>query len=437
MSLVTRKYIALFCAVGACTYVAACGDSNSEPDARIPNEFDAAGPDAGPDAAPPDATILSGTLAVIDTATTNVAADLPPSSGAVISVSFTDPKQDTGSVVVNTGQPGCKVIVYDLDATPPQHPAPELDQGAVTITGTDSPAGLCAFNAKAMKYVCVAGAPTAMPGGTVVTPGADPTKPATIANFMVDWSAADPVGMQVQLSGFANDKNNGVFPVVGVADAPDPAPQGHHVLAIGNPGAAAETLATATSATFFTGAGPTPVKRPFLKHGVDIKIEKAMGSIVAAITFTLKASGLADPAATPAIAPFKLDDASVKPEAMPLTATGDLNFSCSGAGGSCGDSSTTTGVLPAIVVQGSTTDGDLTDVPTFKMPAPKHKFATFSCSGIGSSVQLKMAAWAAVLATNPTKIETHVVRGAGVLDQKGIKPNAIVGASLVGWTVKK
>src|SRR5262245_37644910 len=124
MSLVTRKHLALICAVGASTYLAACGDSNSEPDARIANTFDAAGPDAAPpDAKPPDQPV-SGTVAVVDIDLVNL---LGPAhlTGSAVAVSFTDPDSDKGkqSVFCTTGpcelgtSPVGKCVVHVYDVT--------------------------------------------------------------------------------------------------------------------------------------------------------------------------------------------------------------------------------------------------------------------------------------------------------------------------------
>jgi hypothetical protein len=275
MRFIGTKFIALMCAACATASFAACGDNDSQPDARVPTEFDGATPGA------PDAGPVSGTIAVLDLRVTNNLGPLQLAGGA-IAVSFSRPSEDKGDEVVNTGLVGCVVTVYDLDANPPKLPAPELDEGDVTITGTASPAGVCKFNTTAKDYVCVAGA-VALPAGTIV--GAGPQAgTATVTNLTVDWSTNDPVGMFVTMSGFAMPANNGTFAVLAVADAPSPAPAGNnHVLVIANASPAAETTTAAASATFIAGAGPTPAHRDFLVANDQITINKAAGMEVPAI----------------------------------------------------------------------------------------------------------------------------------------------------------
>jgi hypothetical protein len=119
---------------------------------------------------------------------------------------------------------------------------------------------------------------------------------------------------------------------------------------------------------------------------------------------------------------------------MPTTApTADFLVTCDPAnGGSCGDPGSTG--QNAFIVNGRTTDGSITNTRPFDMPAPVHKFATFSCNALsGTSVTIKKEAWAAVLGTSPTRIETRVIRGKAKLGAT-TNTNVVVGHSLVGYT---
>ena len=444
MRLMSNKYLALFCALVASAYLGACGDDDDDGDDDVPT-IDAgvdastidgsvdAGIDAGPD--------IAGTIAVLDIRVTNDftgnTPPVPPLAGAAVAVSFFDEATDTGVVQPGASPLGCTVVVYDLETDPPQHPGPEIDEGAVTVTGTASPVGQCNFIAPVGDYVCFPGPAVGLPAGTVMLDAPNPAPPGTslIVSSTIDWTDQDPVGAQAQVSGFSA-ANNGVFPVLGVTDStPGDGDDDHHALLIGKVTAAPDPLAAAGGLQFITGAGPTPAQRDFLNLTGEITISKAAGAHTPAITdFKVTPAGSADPAND--IGPLALTTASPKPEAMPLEDPGAAGFtmSCDGAGGSCGSPGAGTGLLTGFTVTGSTTDADVSAVAPFAMPKAVKKFATFTCSSTtGKSVKITQAAWNAVLGTNPTRIETRVIKSQAKLD---IIPgtNIVVGHSLVGWT---
>jgi hypothetical protein len=65
------------------------------------------------------------------------------------------------------------------------------------------------------------------------------------------------------------------------------------------------------------------------------------------------------------------------------------------------------------------------------MPAATGKFATFTCINLGKSATINKEAWAAVLATNPTRIETQILR---VVAPSPSLNNTIAGHGLIGYT---
>ena len=446
MRLMSNKYLALFCALVASAYLGACGDDDDDgdDDVTIDAGIDASdidgGVDAGIDAGGP---AISGTIAILDVKVTNDFSTnnppIPPLAGAAVAVTFFDKATDTGTVVVNEGQLACTVTVYDLDANPPQHPGPEVDQGAVTVTGTASPIGQCTFLAAPIgDYVCFPEGPLALPATTALLDAPNPAPPGTslIVSSTIDWTTHDPIGSQAQVSGFSA-ANNGVFPVLGVTDStPGDNNDDHHALVIGKVTAAGppDVLAAPGGLQFITGAGPTPAQRDFLALGEEITLNKAAGDDVPAIVdFKVVPAGAADPGN--GIGAFALATASPKPEDMPTTAVGDtgITVTCDGEGGSCG-SAGSGGALGGFTVTGSTTDADLSTSAPFAMPKPVHKFASFTCNATnGKSVKISKAAWDAVLGTSPTRIETRVIKSrAGLSVVPGT--NVVIGHSLVGWT---
>jgi hypothetical protein len=440
MRLMSKKYTALFCALAMSAFIGACGDDDDDGDDDAPDasHIDGGGADAAVDGGTADAgPPISGTIAVLDVKVTNnfTALGIPPLAGAAVSVTYLDESTDTGTVAVSAGAIGCTVTVYDVEAEPAQHLAPEIDEGALTVTGTASPVGQCTFLPPLKDYLCVPEGPVVLPLGTALAPSGQPGTSVVVAST-IDWTTHDPVGSQVQLAGFSA-ANNGVFAVVAVADSSPQTPEDndHHALVIAKTTAAVDPLATAAGAAqFITGAGPTPAQRDFLALGQEITINKAAGTHIAALTnIKITPPGAADPEND--IGPFALTDASPAPEDMPTgeVPAGGYKISCDGAGGSCG-SPGAGGDLDGFTVTGSTTDAVLTGAKPFEMPKAVKKFATFTCSGVGKSATITKAAWDAVLGTSPTRIETRVIKSKASLTAGGTKTRLVVGHSLIGWT---
>jgi len=147
---------------------------------------------------------------------------------------------------------------------------------------------------------------------------------------------------------------------------------------------------------------------------------KAVG-VTPAVNVTLTAPGFG----------LKLADDSVKPEAMPTTApAADLKASCAAAqNGVCG-SAGAGGLADGVIVSIRTTDGTLPASP-IAMPNPTGKFATMTCVFVGSSAKIFKDAYAKVLSTNPTRMETRILR---IHAPNPSLNNTIAGHGFVGYT---
>ncbi len=393
-----------------------CGGGDDSGDDDVVPDIDAATgtPDApAPDAPVPDAGLQStrlGTVAVSD-----VAALLAGGSGAAVSISFEDLSGGAVAPVYDdrdgTGA-GCAVFVYDLSS---QAPPPVVDEGAVTIGGTESPLPTCAFDTDAGRYLCVATAGTAGAGDTVVDDsalgGMIPENTALVSISGVAFSS-DHVGMFLQISGFANPVNNGAFPIVAQGS-------GANQVVIANPASVTQAMAGDGAFAVLAGAGPTPANRDFLSGGANITIAKPAGTDTVALDETVIAAGDG----------FALASASADPNAIPTNGTA-ATFTCNGAGGSCGTAA-------VIAVSGHTTDADVTGLPGFAMPAATGKLATFSCAFFGDTATVPADAMTAILGADTTRVETRVFRFN--LAQQGNtdgtnKINILVGHGHVGWT---
>ncbi len=377
----------------------ACGgddDDNgtADPDAAVTPVFDAA-PDE-PDAAP-DPT-FAGTVSLAEVSVTNPALAAVGAAGAVVNISFTDPLD-----VTVPPQPGydnnigaCKIFVYDLDAgdVPPTGSA----GGPVSIAGTNGsslPTFGCDYNAAADTYACSSADPAAagtMPmAGTSLTPNTGKgAGTATLVISGADFSNEAYAGMQIVLSGFADEAANGRFGILSQPAA--------NILVIANPVLTAPTTLGADSPyQTLIGAGPIPGGFDFLDDGTaSVVVTKAGIENVPAIDTTLTVNGEG----------FALDDASDLPHAIPTDGTTPATFSCGGDNGTCGVAN---GLLKGIIVFGETTDGVVSPADPTTMPEPVSKFATFQCSGIGAeAITLDEGAMALIMGTNPTRIQTSV-----------------------------
>jgi hypothetical protein len=435
MSLARNNFMALVSGL-AVLAGAGCSDSGSAPDARTQNMFDATCmtcrpdakvPDAAvPDAAPPDAPPdqpFEGTIAVTDVKVTNdlTAFGIPALSGGSVSISFDDPDTGKGVRVFGDGSIGtCTVLEYTVtDAANPLSGEPTLvDEGAVAIAGATTPTfpAPCAFNAAKGDYLCIEGGAATIAGSTI---GPVPMMaPLAAYTPLPAQTFGDPVGFVVNVAGFGAGVD-GTFPIAGE--------NGGSLIVI-DPTVPMAGAAQAGAGQFaiIGGAGPTPVARPFLASGATITLTKAAGAHTpTALNSTVIAAGSG----------LKLADGSAKPEALPTTATADFAIGCSGpdvgANGNCGSAG---GALTGFIVTVRTTDTASSPMlPPFTFPNPTTKYATMTCTGIGATeIKIPKQAWAAVLATNPKRIQTRVIRATADLGTAPYK--VIAGHALVGFT---
>lgn len=409
----------------------ACGDDGGggAPDAAGDRPDGSPGPDSGPDATPPDAMPAverAGTIVISEVVVTGLAASEPALSGAEVDIRYVDPKQASvpafpagATAPVVAAAPGeCVVWVYD-DAASEAEPA-VIDEGAVTIGGTLSPIGTCAYDAEQAAYACQFAAGT-VPANAVV--GANPGQgTATILWLRSEFVDKDVAGMFARLAGFANQGNNGTFAIQAASiDS----------LTVANPAAATETLAADGSYTILAGAGPTPAEKPFLDDTSAVLVGKAAGPQVAGFAdVTLSAPGQG----------LQLLDTSAQLHALPDTPE-DVKLQCGSEGDDrCG--ATPEGATTLLVLTGRTTDASLTGAGATDMPKPTGKHAVFECRSAEDAQELTLpqAALQVILDTEPTRIEAKLLRVVREDDVEGdpanpgITTEILVGHGLVGYT---
>ncbi len=398
----------LFVLATAPLALGACSDPEPSVDAA-PDPADATvAIDADTTDAMPDTSFL-GTVSLAEVAISNNLGEGVVVAGSVINVSFTNPAD-----ITKAPEPGytenfnaCRIFVYDVAGG--EAPPTGSDGGDVTIAGTAAsmlPAFGCAYNQTVDTYLCSSADTAAsgpLPVGTVLTPMG-----GGVVSLLVpgaDFSGENYRGMNIILDGFVGNDvaANGRFPIVG-----QPATD---TLLIFNTTLLAPTTALTTALAYQTLIGAGPIIGgfdglpdlggfDFLDDGTaDVTITKAAITDVPEIDNMLTANGDG----------FMLATASAQPHMLPTD--GSLaKFDCAGTGGSCGVA--TGAPLKGIVVFGSTTDGDISDLGPTTMPAPVSRYATFQCSGIfATDITLNAGAMALLLgtgATRATRIQTSV-----------------------------
>jgi hypothetical protein len=398
-------------ALGAGFAAAACGgnNNNSAADARVADAPNAA------DAPPPDARVKvrSGTLAVTELSLTDPAVAQLGLGGSSISFEIDDLTKNDGGMLA-AGDPtqlnGCYVYTYDVGAAAVHKPHPPVDEGIISITG----AGLkepgpyhCAFAGS--SYRCDGGDQPAAQNiaGLFNTTTGNTT--LTVTN--VTFKSTD-IGKYLVLSGFP-DPYNMAFPIVGVT-------QGKAILYTGAiPNKSDTAIPTGAAYAVLQGVGPVP-------GGAGTVTFINLGGAKDKVTISLAANNDFSTDLSADLEPIgkgiTLENPGAncadcrQPHQFPVTATGGatVSFSCDPTVGSttatCGEDDSTD-LLRGLVITGSTTDAPINGKAPYEMPAPVTKYATFTCTFVGALTgQVPNDAIAAILATNPTRIETRVFR---------------------------
>lgn len=438
------KWLSLVSGLVLAMGVAACGDDDGGDDDMPMIDASNPPPDAGPDAMPPmiDAGEPDGPVSTHAGAIsiTEVSVPQAASSGASVLVEFEEigtgtqllpayyDIDDSGTVPV-----GCVVFVHDTEDT-----APTLsDEGAVTITGTQSPLGTCDHDATTGSYLCLYGMHAIAANDSICEEGnaACPTltnpgtAAVTLASGGFDAATQSQTGMYVNIVG-GGFTTQGAFPVVAVV-APT-------TIVIANPLEAGglQLADAAGAAVVISGAGPTPANRNFLDDGTAgaLSITKEAGNNVEAFTITGEVK--------PAGEGLAFDSDADSPVAMPTDGSA-AELHCMGDG-NCG--AAPLGGLPLTLINGTTTDTAIPGgFPAYYFPAPTDKYAEFLCTfpGIDVDVTIPAGAMEAILGNTtgfehtPTRIQTRVFKMNGTIrtNEDGTNQTRVVsGHGIVGFT---
>ncbi len=434
-----------------------CDDDDVTFDA--PPNIDARIFDAAPDAVVPDADpadLRSGTIAVTEVKLTNDLTTLGVAEvrGAAVSISFIDLTAPGTDPVVGSGGIGeCTVWVYDVGTDPVR---PPVDEGAVSISGTGvTPNAFppCVWVEALNDYKCFGKAPTAAPDPTVFNYTIVGTPPAaqvqtTFTAAGADFQTMSARGMWLNTTGFTHPVNNGAMAIL--------APPAESTAVVANFAASGcinaglcteaeiDETHTAGTASYTVLAGEAPIPgflgaTPPANAGFDflgdeastITVAKAGGAVLPEFSVTIHPSGNG----------LTLAPTSAQPHQFPSTTpTGGITFDCGDTGGNCGTDGEGE-LIVGFVVSGSTTDGSLTTgcnggpcLP-IQMPAATTQYAEFQCRGLpgATSIDMPEAALDAILGTNPTRIETRVLRiSANLTDAP--PTNVVAGYGLVGYS---
>lgn len=399
---------------------AACGDDDggdNADDADDTDDGDDTDDDGGdePDAGEPDAAgpVLSraGTIAITETNVTNSpGGKVPPISGGVVSITFTDLATATVAPVEGFTNPvgACQIFVYDIKAG--QAEGTLVDEGPISITGTANGDFTCTFGTTPIPgYACRSDDPVSAGGVAGNAEGAEFNGGIQTSNFLVqkaNFNAAAVAGSQLFLSGFAAPLDNTPLPVVAQTS------MGNLLLAAPASGLTATGPAGATYTTLI-GAGPIPniMGYNFLGETSEISISKGATELVPSIDVTVTAAGEG----------FTLVDdpknGNYLPHQIPTNAPVEVNFTC--AGDDCGADGA--GAVAAFVINGETTDGPLPSAEDdpfgTNMPIPENSYATFTCGFVGvDTATIDADAMEVILGTSPTRIQTTVLRSQTVLE---------------------
>lgn len=365
--------------------------------------------------------LRTGRIAVLDMEVSNPGIS---ATGAEVSIIYRDAQAPDVTPIGDPDEIGsCAVFVYDVDEDSDPF-ANREDEGMLTIAGMEpSPIDLaCSFDGAIGRYRCPVTSNTAATD-SLVTTSSNGTMSITFLNEGGLFTGLDVAGAFLEIDGFQNSAFNGRFPIVEKFS--------DYIITLANvqaSGESPEVVKPETEATFtvFAGEGPTGARKDFLGLAADtITLTKEAGPNVPAIDRKeLPVAG----------ANLNLVNATPQPHQFPDTAQ-DLTFSCDPTdvanGGNCGPAA---GAFYGLVLEGRTTDAPLTDLRITDMPAPVSQFATFRCRGLSKMPTITMARHfvEAVLGTNPTRIETRLLRVN--VDTTEPATSILVGHGMVGYT---
>jgi hypothetical protein len=445
MTMPTSSRLMTVVMLGAGALVGACGSSNNNnPDSRVTDANNTPDTPSAPDA---NVQVRDGTLAVTSIDLTDPGVAGQAWGGASVSLMFNDlTKGDGGVMAFGTGGLGeCTVYQFDAGTGAVHTPHPPIDEGTITISGAGIKQGIGSVTPPSMscvfqsgQYICPVDQVTAGAGSTYSASNSNGG--ATISVSGHSYAAAD-VGSWVELTGVTNDSNmNGIWPIVNVAgtSAQLGIPPGVAKNALNAPfnGAAIVQLA---------GVGPVPGGQAF----VDF-IDTGSGTDHVEISLagnTDYPSGI-DSTLSPIGRGMILDGPGTgctdcaQPHQFPTSAANNATVSFS-VNGTLGDKKGNPGELGdqaavGLVITGSTTDATVTGLAPYLMPSPVSQYATFSCLFPAAQTgQIPNGAIAAILATNPTRIETRVFRFAFSRGTDGATQSTwstVSGHGLVGHT---
>jgi hypothetical protein len=426
---VNKKMTALICATSAAAFLAACDDSDDEPDARPPQVFDAGGPDGTPaDGGPADggldaAPFYPGTVSVQEVRFANPAL-APAGQGVQISITFEDGLAAVKPIMEEQpGQPfGCKVWEY----TQEQSLVPSTNEGTVKVEiepSGDNTAPVypdCVHN-PVTGYVCASAGGAAATAAITDNPTGDPPAPTPADGRWVftlasaNFSETLTPGSYLNISGATNAANNGAFPILARLSATS--------LLILNtrPTAGAEVLAGGMYAVV-SGIGPNPARQtePFWMDN-DAKV-------TVTITGT-DDTHLGDLTAEVA----NVGDSFTLSEASPIA---DIPMDGSAFTIGCADGACPSGSAAGSILNIVTTDGDTTGVPAPLMPPIKEggKRVQVRCAQLGAaatSITVPAAYSAYLMNSGATRIQASFLRS-GLAQESTV--NVVAGHGVVGYT---
>lgn len=296
---------------------------------------------------------------------------------------------------------GCEAYEY----TPSEYAAiVGSDQGEIQLTLDEGPAyPPCAY-VPTQGYLCRGAAGSA---GVIAEIAASTF---TLTNDAAGFTA-DDVGRYVVITGSDVPQNNGRWPIV-AADADS-------ITYINqSPDAAAEDP---TAATYFTlaGAGPALQDDP-IPDDAALTVSLTSGGEGNVEDFELTVDDIGDD--------FTLTPASEELiNDVPLDGS-EFTITCDGEGGDCG-------VAQATIVNITTTDGNVSGLPPYIMPAPVTKAVVVRCVILSASATVNADASAFLETSGATRVRTSVFRvGSANENQDDAALSIAAGHGISGFT---